>query len=58
MAPMTPEDEARIHELPKLIANEKDPDKVEILAAELEHLLRMLLESRKKLPTDNAANKT
>ena len=37
--PMTRGDEARIRELPKLIADEQDPVKVEILAAELENLL-------------------
>ena len=37
--PMTPGDEARIRELPELIADEQDPVKVEILAAELENLL-------------------
>jgi hypothetical protein len=39
---MTPEDEARIRELPKLIADEQNPVKVEILAAELERLLTAL----------------
>ena len=36
---MTPGEEARILELPKLIAHEQNPVKVEILAAELERLL-------------------
>lgn len=39
MPTMTPEEEARIRELPKLIADEIDPEKVTILAAELERLL-------------------
>ena len=36
---MTPEEKARIRELPKLIANERDPAKIKALAAELEKLL-------------------
>jgi hypothetical protein len=36
---MTPEDEARVRELPNLIANEKDREKVITLAAELEFIL-------------------
>jgi hypothetical protein len=36
---MTPEDEARVRELPNLIANEKDREKVITLAAELEYIL-------------------
>jgi hypothetical protein len=50
MAPsqMTPdEEEARISELAKLIADENDPDKVEILAAEVERLLKLKLERSK-----------
>ena len=36
---MPPEDEARIRELPNLIANESDPERIKVLAAELERLL-------------------
>jgi hypothetical protein len=36
---MTPEDEARVRELPNLIANEKDREKVITLAAELDFIL-------------------
>jgi hypothetical protein len=39
MPTMTPEEEARIRELPKLIADEKDNEKMKALAAELERLL-------------------
>lgn len=45
---MTPE-EARICELPKLIADEKDPEKVKVLADELGRLLML---SRKPWPID------
>jgi hypothetical protein len=45
---MTPQDDDRINELAKLIAEEKDPDKVEILSAELERLLRLKLERSKE----------
>ena len=38
---MTPEEKARIRELSKLIANERDPAKIKALAAELERLLIM-----------------
>jgi hypothetical protein len=43
---MTPE-EARIRELPKLIADEKDHEKMIAFAAELERLLRLQLERQK-----------
>jgi hypothetical protein len=43
---MTPEDMARIRELPKLIAEEKDPAKMKVLAAELERLLSLELDAR------------
>jgi hypothetical protein len=36
---MTPEDEARVRELPAMIANEKDREKVITLAAELDFIL-------------------
>lgn len=36
---MTPEEKARIRELPKLIANENDPEKMKVLAQELQRLL-------------------
>jgi len=36
---MMSEDEARIRELPKLIADEKDNEKMKVLAVELGHLL-------------------
>lgn len=50
MAPtqMTPEDEARISELAKLIAEENDVEKLVILAAELERLLTLKLERSKE----------
>jgi hypothetical protein len=38
---MTPEEEARIRVLPKLIEQEKDPEKVKVLAAELGRLLAL-----------------
>ncbi len=38
-AAMTPEERARIRQLPALIANENDPEKMKILAAELQRLL-------------------
>ena len=38
---MTPEEEARIRVLPKLIENEKDPEKVKMLADELGRLLML-----------------
>jgi hypothetical protein len=38
---MTPEEEARISALPKLIEDEKDPEKVKALADELGRLLTM-----------------
>lgn len=40
-ATVTPEEKARISELPKLIANERDAAKIKVLAAELERLLIM-----------------
>ncbi len=43
---MTPEEEARIRELRKRIAEEEDPTYVDILAVELEHLLSHRLDSR------------
>ena len=36
---MTPDEQARIRELPKLISNENDPEKMKKLAAELQRLL-------------------
>lgn len=50
---MTPE-EARISELPKLIADEKDHEKMIALAAELERLLTLKLERQKATQTDQA----
>ena len=41
---MTPEEEARIRELSKFIADEKDLQKLVILASELERLLTLKLE--------------
>jgi hypothetical protein len=38
---MTPEEEARIRMLPKLIEDEKDPEKVKVLADEVGRLLTM-----------------
>jgi hypothetical protein len=38
---MTPDEEARIRVLPRLIAEERDPAKLKVLAAELERLLSM-----------------
>ena len=49
---MTPEQEARILELAKLIQAEKDPEKVVSLAAELERLLTLRLDERKMPPPD------
>ena len=43
----TEEDEARIRELATLIESEKDVEKMVILAAELERLLRLKLERQK-----------
>lgn len=45
---VTPEDEARIRELPNLIANESNPERIKLLAAELE---RLLIIEGKWLPT-------
>ena len=45
---VTPEDEARIRELPGLIATERDPEKIKLFAAELEGLLTI---EGKRLPT-------
>jgi hypothetical protein len=44
---MTPDDEARIRELPKLISDEKDLGKLITLAAELERLLTLRLNAKK-----------
>ena len=44
---MTPEQNQRIRELPFLIDNEKDPDKLKELAAELESLLAAQLDEWK-----------
>ena len=46
-----PEEEARIGELARLIEAEKDPEKLVILAAELERLLTLRLNGRKTPPT-------
>jgi len=43
---MTPEEQARLRQLPRLIAEENDPEKMKILASELERLL--ILEGRIK----------
>jgi len=43
---MTPEEQARLRQLPRLIAEENDPEKMKILAGELERLL--ILEGRIK----------
>jgi hypothetical protein len=47
---MTPEEEARIRELPKLIANENDPAKMKVLAIELTRLLTMRLKLKVNVP--------
>ena len=47
---MTPEEQALLRELPKLIAQENDPEKMKVLAAELERLL--ILEGRIKRSTE------
>ena len=47
---MPPDDEARIRELPKLIAAEKDLGKLMMLAAELERLLTLRLNAKKTPP--------
>lgn len=47
---MTPEQDARILELARLIEAEKDPEKVVSLAAELERLLTLRLEEKKMPP--------
>jgi hypothetical protein len=36
---MSPEEKARLRELPSLIANERDPEKIKVLAVELEELM-------------------
>ena len=47
---MTPEEEARIRVLPRLIAEERDPAILRALAAELERLLSMkIIEIKSKL---------
>jgi len=50
MSIMTPEEQARLRQLPKLIAEENDPEKMKVLAAELERLL--ILEGRIKRSKD------
>jgi len=47
---MTPEEKARLRELPKLIAQQNDPEKMKVLAAELERLL--ILEGRLRRSTE------
>jgi hypothetical protein len=47
MVTMAHDDEARIRELPKLIAAEKDTEKIIILATELERLLTLRLNATK-----------
>jgi hypothetical protein len=47
---MTPEEQARLRQLPRLIAEENDPEKMKVLAAELERLL--ILEGRIKRSTE------
>jgi hypothetical protein len=49
---MTPDDEARIRELAKLIADERDFGKLIMLAAELERLLRLKLEHSSRPTSD------
>ena len=49
MSIMTPEEHARLRELPRLIAQEDNPEKMKVLAAELERLL--ILEGRIKKST-------
>ena len=50
MSIMTPEEQARLRQLPKLIAEENDPERMKALAAELERLL--ILEGRIKRSKD------
>jgi hypothetical protein len=50
MSIITPEEQARLRELPRLIAEENDPEKMKVLAAELERLL--ILEGRIKRSKD------
>ena len=45
---MMSEDEGRIRELPKLIADEKDNEKMKVLAAELGRLLDQRLDCERK----------
>lgn len=52
---MTPEEKARIRELPKLIAHENDPAKMRVLAAEL---VRLLTTDAKYAPLDLTAQGT
>jgi len=47
MVTMAHDDEARIRELPKLIAAEKDTEKIIILATELERRLTLRLNATK-----------
>jgi len=47
---MTLEEKARIRELPILIANENDPEKMKLFAAELERLL--VAETRERMKID------
>jgi hypothetical protein len=50
---MTPEQEERIRTLTQLIANEKDHEKIKVLATELESLLTV---ESKPLPADNKSS--
>jgi hypothetical protein len=49
---MTPEEDARIRELPKLMEAEEDPIKVEMLAAELQRFLSIDGNARKTMTTN------
>jgi len=51
---MRSEDETRMSQLPKLIAEEEDPDQVKILAFELERLLSGSLFERFSKPPSSA----
>jgi hypothetical protein len=51
---MTSEEKARIRELPILIANENDPEKMKLFAAELERLL--VAETRERTESRMATN--
>jgi hypothetical protein len=52
---ITPEQDARIRELPALITKENDAGKIKLLAAELEYLLTLQLSETKSEPQSGSS---